>query len=85
MKDTVVSFKIIRYSSNSASFQAHCYARWVLTQVCLEAGHGFINIEDRMGDDGKPDLMFKLDQKKIDAVGKPAVTAFLAKLQVGIL
>ncbi|CAJ0916533.1 unnamed protein product, partial [Mesorhabditis belari] len=61
--------------------QAHCYARYVLTQVCLEAGQEFVTIEEVTGEDGKPDLKFKLDQNKIDSVGKPAVREFLKKLQ----
>ncbi|CAI4224265.1 unnamed protein product [Auanema sp. JU1783] len=61
--------------------QAHCYARYVLTRVCLEAGQGFVTIEECTGEDGLPDLKFKLDKTKIDSVGKPAVSAFLAKLQ----
>ncbi|CAB3410611.1 unnamed protein product [Caenorhabditis bovis] len=61
--------------------QAHCYARYVLTKVVLEAGQDFVQILDKTGDDGKPDLHFKLDRTKIDSVGKPAVNAFLAKLQ----
>ncbi|XGW21770.1 hypothetical protein V3C99_004603 [Haemonchus contortus] len=61
--------------------QAHCYARFVLTKVCLEAGQDFVTITDCVGDDGKPDLKFKLDRKKIDSVGRPAVTEFLRKLQ----
>ncbi|CAJ0572893.1 unnamed protein product, partial [Mesorhabditis spiculigera] len=61
--------------------QAHCHARYVLTQVCLEAGQGFVVIESITGPDGKPDLKFKLDRTKIDSVGKPAVREFLKKLQ----
>ncbi|CAI5439529.1 unnamed protein product [Caenorhabditis angaria] len=61
--------------------QAHCYARYVLTKVVLEAGEGFVQIIEKQGEDGKPDLHFKLDRTKIDSVGKPAVNAFLAKLQ----
>ncbi|EFP03207.1 hypothetical protein CRE_28514 [Caenorhabditis remanei] len=61
--------------------QAHCYARYVLTKVVLEAGKGFVKIEETKGEDGKPDLHFKLDRNLIDSVGRPAVNAFLAKLQ----
>ncbi|KAK6728133.1 hypothetical protein RB195_005654 [Necator americanus] len=61
--------------------QAHCYARYVLTKVCLEAGQGFVSITECTGEDGKPDLKFKLDRTKIDSVGRPAVNAFLARLQ----
>lgn len=65
-------------------FQAHCFARYTLLQVCLEAGNEFVTITEKSGEDGKPDLLFKLDPKKIDSVGKPAVGAFLRKLQVGV-
>uniref|UniRef100_A0A1I7T9H0 Dipeptidyl peptidase 3 n=1 Tax=Caenorhabditis tropicalis TaxID=1561998 RepID=A0A1I7T9H0_9PELO len=61
--------------------QAHCYARYVLTKVVLEAGQGFVKIEETKGEDGKADLHFKLDRNLIDSVGRPAVNAFLAKLQ----
>uniref|UniRef100_A0A914VSE5 Dipeptidyl peptidase 3 n=1 Tax=Plectus sambesii TaxID=2011161 RepID=A0A914VSE5_9BILA len=61
--------------------QAHCYARYVLLRVCLEAEQGFVEIEETTGEDGKPDLLFKLDRSKIDSVGKPAVFEFLKKLQ----
>ncbi|VDM36975.1 unnamed protein product [Toxocara canis] len=61
--------------------QAHCFARYTLLQVCLEAGNDFVTITEKIGEDGQPDLLFKLDSKKIDTVGKPAVGAFLRKLQ----
>lgn len=66
----------------SSLFQAHCFARFTLLRVCLEAGEGFVSITETVGEDGKPDLLFKLDKSKIDSVGKPAVGAFLRKLQV---
>lgn len=61
--------------------QAHCYARYVLTKVVLEAGNGFVKIQETVGADGKPDLFFKLDRAQIDSVGRPAINKFLAKLQ----
>lgn len=61
--------------------QAHCFARFTLLRVCLEAGNDFVTITQTVGEDGKPDLLFKLDKLKIDSVGKPAVGAFLRKLQ----
>ncbi|VDK42649.1 unnamed protein product [Anisakis simplex] len=61
--------------------QAHCFARYTLLRVCLEAGDNFVTITETVGEDGKPDLLFKLDPAKIDTVGKPAVAAFLRKLQ----
>ncbi|KAI1700577.1 peptidase family m49 domain-containing protein [Ditylenchus destructor] len=45
--------------------QAHCYARYVLFRVCLEAGQGFIT----------------LDRSKIMDVGFPSMQEFLKKLQ----
>ncbi|WKX90543.1 hypothetical protein Q1695_009409 [Nippostrongylus brasiliensis] len=70
------------YSAEAQKWgQAHCYARYVLTKVCLEAGEDFVTITECVGEDGKPDLKFKLDKDKIDSVGRPAVNAFLAKLQ----
>ncbi|CAP31663.2 Protein CBG12727 [Caenorhabditis briggsae] len=61
--------------------QAHCYARYVLTKVVLEAGKEFVKIEETKGEDGKADLHFKLDRNLIDSVGRPAVVEFLRKLQ----
>ncbi|CAI2300569.1 unnamed protein product [Caenorhabditis sp. 36 PRJEB53466] len=61
--------------------QAHCYARFVLTKVVLEAANGFVSIRETVGEDGQPDLHFKLNRELIDSVGRPAVNAFLAKLQ----
>ncbi|KAJ1351826.1 hypothetical protein KIN20_007977 [Parelaphostrongylus tenuis] len=61
--------------------QAHCHARYVLMKVCLEAGQDFVTITQCVGDDGNPDLIFKLDRTKIDSVGRRAVNSFLAKLQ----
>uniref|UniRef100_A0A0M3HQ99 Dipeptidyl peptidase 3 n=1 Tax=Ascaris lumbricoides TaxID=6252 RepID=A0A0M3HQ99_ASCLU len=73
------------YSPDAKNWgQAHCFARYTLLQVCLEAGNEFVTITEKSGEDGKPDLLFKLDPKKIDSVGKPAVGAFLRKLQVGV-
>uniref|UniRef100_A0A915AIE3 Dipeptidyl peptidase 3 n=1 Tax=Parascaris univalens TaxID=6257 RepID=A0A915AIE3_PARUN len=70
------------YSPDTKNWgQAHCFARYTLLQVCLEAGDDFVTITEKSGEDGKPDLLFKLDPKKIDSVGKPAVGAFLRKLQ----
>jgi dipeptidyl-peptidase III len=48
----------------------------------LAAGQDFVSITETIGDDGEPDLKFKLDGKKIESVGKPAIGEFLRKLQV---
>ncbi|KAF8365301.1 dpt-1 [Pristionchus pacificus] len=61
--------------------QAHCWARYVLTKVVLEAGQGFVTIAETKDSEGGDDLSFKLDKTKIDTVGMPAVKEFLKKLQ----
>uniref|UniRef100_A0A0N4U2V0 Dipeptidyl peptidase 3 n=1 Tax=Dracunculus medinensis TaxID=318479 RepID=A0A0N4U2V0_DRAME len=70
------------YSAETKKWrQAHCYGRFVLLNVCIEAGKGLVTIDEVKGDDGEPDLLFKLDKTKIDSVGKPAIGQFLRKLQ----
>ncbi|GMT21593.1 hypothetical protein PFISCL1PPCAC_12890, partial [Pristionchus fissidentatus] len=61
--------------------QAHSWARYVLMNVVLEAGQGFVTIDETKDSSGADDLSFKLDKTKIDSVGVPAVREFLKKLQ----
>eukprot|EP00112_Aurelia_sp_Birch-Aquarium-sp1_P018005 Seg4231.1 transcript_id=Seg4231.1/GoldUCD/mRNA.D3Y31 product="Dipeptidyl peptidase 3" protein_id=Seg4231.1/GoldUCD/D3Y31 len=61
--------------------QAHMQARYVILQVLLAAGKGFVQIKKTIGGDGKPDLLITLDQSKIETVGKDAIGEFLKKLQ----
>ena len=65
--------------------QAHSQARFVITQVMLEAGQDFLSIKEVTGEDGKPDLLITMDRSKIMTVGQPAISQFLTKLQVMIL
>ncbi|TRY77858.1 hypothetical protein TCAL_11907 [Tigriopus californicus] len=62
--------------------QAHSQARFVLLQVMIEAGQGFVDVNEITGEDGKPDLILTIDRTKLESVGKPAIGEFLMKLQV---
>jgi len=62
--------------------QAHSQARFVIMQVMLEAGEDFLTVKEVVGEDGKPDMLITMDREKILTVGKPAIAAFLQKLQV---
>jgi len=62
--------------------QAHCQARFVILQVMLEAGGGFLKVEKCVGKDGNPDLLITMDWSKLESVGAPAISKFLAMLQV---
>ena len=62
--------------------QAHSQARYVITQVMLEAGQDFLSIKEVTGEDGKPDLLISMDRSKVMSVGQPAIAQFLLKLQV---
>ena len=62
--------------------QAHSQAGFVIMQVMLEAGGDFLTIKEVVGEDGKPDLLITMDREKVMTVGKPAIAAFLLKLQV---
>uniref|UniRef100_A0A0C9RU76 Dipeptidyl peptidase 3 n=2 Tax=Fopius arisanus TaxID=64838 RepID=A0A0C9RU76_9HYME len=59
--------------------QAHSQARYVLLRVCIEAGEGFVDVQEV--DDGK-NLRFTMNREKINSVGKKAVGEFLEKLQI---
>eukprot|EP00127_Corallochytrium_limacisporum_P006011 Clim_evm88s215 gene=Clim_evmTU88s215 len=62
--------------------QAHSQARFCILRVLLEEGEGVLVIKEITGEDGKPDLILKVDRRKIDSHGRPSIAHFLAKLQV---
>ncbi|CAL8091788.1 unnamed protein product [Orchesella dallaii] len=71
------------YQSETAVWmQAHSQARFVILQVLLDAGEGFVHIVEKTGTDGNPDLMITLDGNKINSVGRKAMADFLLKQQV---
>ncbi len=41
-----------------------------------------MKIEEKVGEDGKPDLLITLSADKIETVGRKAIASFLLKLQV---
>ena len=61
--------------------QAHMRARFVILGVFLEAGSGLVQLAEKLGTDGKPDLEVHLDRSKILSVGRPAIGKFLLALQ----
>eukprot|EP00058_Branchiostoma_floridae_P003685 XP_002589173.1 hypothetical protein BRAFLDRAFT_124049 [Branchiostoma floridae] len=71
------------YTPQTTSWrQAHMWARFVILQVLLEVGEDFVTVTQTQGQDGKPDIMITMDRGKVLTVGKPAIGAFLRKLQV---
>ena len=59
-------------------------ARYVILRVLLECDQ-LVSIEETTNtEDGKPDLIVRLDRTRIESVGKPAIGHFLRKLQVCI-
>ena len=50
--------------------------------MLLEAGEGFLDVKEVVGEDGNPDLVISLDKTKLESVGKPVIGEFLKKLQV---
>ena len=57
-------------------------ARYVILQIFLQAGNGFVKIQQLTGEDGKPDLRIKMDRNQIETTGKNAIGDFLRRLQV---
>jgi len=62
--------------------QAHMNARYVILRVLLEAGQGLVDVRQKQGDDGKPDIELSMKRDLIKTVGKKAIGDFLLKLQV---
>lgn len=62
--------------------QAHSQARYVIMNVMLEAGQGFLKVEKVEGNDGQPDLLISMDRSKLLTVGAPAIAKFLTRLQI---
>ena len=57
-------------------------ARYVILRVLLEAGGGLVTLERGEADDGKPDVLVRVDRAAIATAGKRAIGEFLLKLQV---
>ncbi|KAL4476266.1 hypothetical protein ABPG74_009999 [Tetrahymena malaccensis] len=64
--------------------QAHINGRWVILQVLLEAGNGFVEIEkSKHPEDANKDwIKVKVDRSQIFTTGKEAMRKFLLKMQV---
>lgn len=71
------------YTPSTAAWrQAHMNARYVILRVLLEAGQGLVSLEHTVDEDGKENVSVNLDRSKILTVGKPAIQAFMLRLQV---
>ncbi|CAG0890395.1 unnamed protein product [Cyprideis torosa] len=68
--------------SDKSWLQSHAQARFVILQVMLEADLVSIEEIEASPEDGKPDLLLKVDRSKLKDVGGPAMSKFLQKLQV---
>jgi len=73
------------YNCNTKSFtQAHMNGRFVILQVLLEAGNGFIKIEKCFNaeEPGKEWISASFDTEQILTTGKTAMSNFLLKMNV---
>ncbi|VDP92939.1 unnamed protein product [Echinostoma caproni] len=69
------------FGDTGAWRQAHCCARYAILRVLLEADPCMVRLEEIVGADGAPDLLISVDRDKLKTVAKPAIGAFLNKLQ----
>eukprot|EP01062_Namystynia_karyoxenos_P031732 TRINITY_DN2350_c0_g1_i1.p2 TRINITY_DN2350_c0_g1~~TRINITY_DN2350_c0_g1_i1.p2 ORF type:complete len:853 (+),score=326.41 TRINITY_DN2350_c0_g1_i1:112-2559(+) len=60
--------------------QAHMHGRFVILRVMVDAGQGFVRVEQVKGQKGK-DLRIHMDRSKILSVGVPAIGKFLRQMQ----
>jgi dipeptidyl-peptidase-3 len=60
--------------------QAHMQARYVILQVCLEAGNGLVEITQDLNREDK--VCIKVNRSKIESVGIPALGKFLRQIQI---
>jgi len=68
---------LLFYSTETSEWgQAHITASYAILQVLIEAGNGFIKIEETEKD-GKPYLYLTMDRSQIYTTGKKAIGDFL--------